>query len=275
MNEYEEKKKARIDRYREMAEKAHEESEDLMHRAGIMSSVIPAGQPVHGPADRHYRENIGEALDRSIKAEQKAKYYERKAKAAENNRAISSDDPEALSKLRAKLSSLQEAQNRMKFVNAYYRKHHTCRGCEGLSTETAARMDELIANSAYSWEKVPYSSYVLSNRNAEIRRISARIKQLEEAQSLGFQGWEFEGGKVETNMDINRLQIFFDEIPSENVRQELKGRGFHWSRKEGAWQRQLTDNAVSAASRIAAILPKDGSDPRKLQPKQEPKEKER
>lgn len=60
---------------------------------------------------------------------------------------------------------------------------------------------------------------------------------------------------------------FFDEIPSEEVRTELKGWGFKWARSEGAWQRQLTDNAIYAASRIKAIQPTDGTDPVKIQPR--------
>ena len=68
------------------------------------------------------------------------------------------------------------------------------------------------------------------------------------------------------NAEMNRLQIFFDEIPPAETRKELKSRGFRWARSEGAWQRQLTRDAIYAASRIPAICPTDGTDPRKLQP---------
>ena len=93
-----------------------------------------------------------------------------------------------------------------------------------------------------------------------------RIQKLTEAKELGYTGWAFEGGRVEANTEKNRLQIFFDEIPGEDVRKELKGQGFKWARSEGAWQRQLTDNAIYAASRIKAIQPTDGTDPLKIQP---------
>ena len=76
-------------------------------------------------------------------------------------------------------------------------------------------------------------------------------------------------------MDANRLQVFFDEIPPEDVRSALKSNGFHWARSAGAWQRQLSANAIYAASRVKAICPSDGTDPRKLQPKAHPKEIER
>ena len=125
MNDYEERKQARIDRLHEKAEKARAESHSLFKQSTDMASAIPAGQPVHGPADRRYREKIGRKMDQSIAALEKADYYERKAQAAENNTAISSDDPEALAKLKEKLEDLQISQTRMKQINAYYKKNGT------------------------------------------------------------------------------------------------------------------------------------------------------
>ena len=251
MNDYEEKKQARIDRYRERAEKARARSSQLSHESVSMLEHIPPGQPIladHHSARGHRKllERSDRKMEQSIAASEKADYYEHKARAAENNTAISSDDPAALEKLQAKLSKLQENQAFMKKVNAYYRKHQTCRGCEGVSSELAAKLDNGMAD-AYSWETAPYPAFALSNNNQEIHRIQERIKQLERNRDIGFQGWEFEGGHVEANTDLNRLQIFFDDIPPAETRQELKGRGFRWARSEGAWQRQLTRDAIYAA----------------------------
>lgn len=271
MSDYEDRKQARIDRYRERAEKARQESRQLSHESMSMLEHIPPGQPIlvgHHSERGHRKllERSDRKMEQSITASEKADYYEHKAEAAERNTAISSDDPEALSKLTEKLERLQVAQTRMKQINAYYRKHGTCQGFHGLSSEQAEKLDDGVRN-GYSWERVPYPPYALSLNNQEIRRLQGRIKQLTEARELGYQGWEFEGGRVEANGEKNRLQIFFDEIPSPELRQELKGHGFHWARSEGAWQRQLTDNAVYSASRIKAIQPRDGSNPIKIQPK--------
>ena len=266
MNDYEQKKQDRIDRYRERAGKARAQSDAYAKQSHDMASIIPMGQPVHGAADRRYRDKIGKKMEQSIAADEKAAYYERKAEAAENNTAISSDDPEAVTKLREKLEKLQTKQTFMKNLNAYYRKYGTCRGCGGLNDEQADRYDQAVKDGP-PWCNVPFESFMLSNNNAEIRRIEKRLKSLTEARELGYTGWEFDGGRVEANEDDNRLQIFFDEIPSEEVRKELKGRGFKWARSVGAWQRQLSDNAIYAASRIEAIKPTDGSDPTKIQPK--------
>ena len=271
MNEYERKKQARIDRYRERAGQARAESSTLSRQASDMLSAIPPGQPLlvdhHSyKADKRYREKIGKKMDQSIAAGEKADYYEQKARAAEQNTAISSDDPEAIQKLTDKLARLKDTQAMMKKVNAYYRKHQTCRGCEGITPEKAAELDAGMAT-AHSWETAPYPPYLLSNFNQEIHRIEKRIEQLSHVKEGGFQGWEFDGGKVVTNSEKNRLQVFFDTIPPEEVRTALKGHGFRWARSEGAWQRQLSDNAIYSARRIQAIRPIDGSDPLKVQPK--------
>lgn len=275
MSDYEERKQARIDRYRERAEQARQESRELSRESISMLEHIPPGQPIlvgHHSERGHRKllERSDRKMEQSIAASEKAAYYEHKAEAAERNTAIFSDDPEALTKLNKKLESLQVAQTRMKQINAYYRKHGTCQGFHGLSDEQAEKLDDRVRN-GYSWEKAPYPAYTLSNNNQEIRRLKERIKQLTQAREVGYQGWEFEGGKVVANAENNRLQIFFDEIPSPELRQELKSRGFRWARSEGAWQRQLTDNAIYSASRIQAIQPSDGSDPLKLQPKHKPK----
>ena len=57
------------------------------------------------------------------------------------------------------------------------------------------------------------------------------------------------------NATVNRLQIFFEEKPDADLRSTLKGEGFRWAPSQGAWQRQLTDNAIRAAKRIKAIAP--------------------
>jgi hypothetical protein len=270
LNDYEQRRQNRIDRLHEKAEQARAQSNALSKQSHDMASAIPFGQPVHGAADQRYRDRIGKKMEQSIAAADKAAYYESRAQAAENNTAISSDDPEAIKKLTDKLESLREMQVTMKNINAYYRKYGTCQGAPGLRAEIAEKLDREVKEGP-SWVTVPYAPYMLSNNNQEIHRIEARLKKLTEAQELGYTGWEFEGGRVEANQDINRLQIFFDDIPEADVRQELKSRGFRWARNEGAWQRQLTDNAIYSASRIKAIQPSDGSDPTKIQPKRTPK----
>ena len=162
----------------------------------------------HHSEKKHRRliERANNDIKKSIELSDKSKYYEEKAKSAENNNAIYNDDPEAIQKLKNKLERLENERTIIKG-----REHS-------------------------SWE--------LSNIGANIRETKLRIQRLEEQENLEFPDVEFKGGKVIHNKEINRIQVFFDEIPNENIRNELKHSGFHWSRNEGAWQRQFNKKTI-------------------------------
>ena len=87
---------------------------------------------------------------------------------------ISADDPQAVPKLESKLAGLEKLQEKMKAINAYFRKHKTLDGCPGLSPEQGQK---LVAGMA-SYDRVPYPSWALSNNSAEIRRLKTRIASL-------------------------------------------------------------------------------------------------
>ena len=170
---------------------------------------------------------------------------------------ISADDPAAIEKLQKKLDGLERSQLIMKEVNAYYRKHGKLDGCALLSPD---QIEKLKASMASSWrsDPRPFESYQLTNNNAEIRRVKARIEQLSKQAQQEFSGWEFDGGRVEMNREDNRLQVFFDGKPYADTQAELKSSGFRWAPSVGAWQRQLTDNAIRAADRLECIKPLSG-----------------
>lgn len=65
---------------------------------------------------------------------------------------------------------------------------------------------------------------------------------------------EYPGFKVVENFDIDRVQFVFPDKPSDEERALLKGEAFKWAPSQGAWQRQLTNNAISAARRVIAKL---------------------
>ena len=177
---------------------------------------------------------------------------------------ISADDPNAVSKLESKLAKLEQAQETMKAVNAYYRKNKTLDGCPHLSPEQIEKLKASMSGS-YRANPKPFESYQLSNNNAEIRRLKNRITALTRRKELGYVGWEFDGGRVEANTADNRLQIFFDEKPDKEIREELKGNGFRYAPSTEAWQRQLNDNAIYAADCIKCIQPLTGERPTELQ----------
>ena len=177
---------------------------------------------------------------------------------------IRQDDPQAIPKLEKKLAGLEKAQETMKAVNAYYRKHGTLDGCPHLSPENLEKLKAAMV-SGWHYEKKPFQSWELSNNNAEIRRIRQRIDSLTRARETVYVGWEFEGGHVEANREQSRLQVFFDGKPDADARQQLKEHGFRWAPSVGAWQRLLNGNAYYAADRISSIQPLTGEKPTELQ----------
>ena len=102
----------------------------------------------------------------------------------ENSKIISSDDPNALEKLRKKLESLQNKQEYMKRANAHYKKYKTMKGFEDMGDAAAAHMDSYILLNYYG--KKPFPSFQLENNNANIRRIKERIAELEKRDSAAF-----------------------------------------------------------------------------------------
>ena len=169
---------------------------------------------------------------------------------------ISADDPDAVKKLTAKLEKLTKAQETMKAVNAYYRKHKSLEGCPELDGKAIEKLKKGMEIRGI--QDKPYPSWALSNNNAEIRRIKERIQSLSVNKEELYTGWEFAGGRAEINVKDNRLQLFFDDKPDGKIRDELKANGFRWSPKASAWQRQLNSNAIYAADAISSIKPLSG-----------------
>lgn len=95
---------------------------------------------------------------------------------------VSSDDGNAIAKLRANLESREQTLEKMKAVNAYYRKNGTLQGCSLLTPEGAAKLEVEMSRNCRPSPK-PYESFLLSNNNAEIRRLRVRIEELEQRQT--------------------------------------------------------------------------------------------
>ena len=171
---------------------------------------------------------------------------------------ISADDDLAVEKLTKKLEGMESQQAMMKAVNAYYRKHKTLEGCPEL---TAEQVEKVKASMSQDWRKdpVPFPSYLLTNNNANIRRVRQRIEEL--SHKAEFVGWTFPGGEAKVNEAENRLQLIFEDKPDADTRQALKSEGFKWAPSQGAWQRQLNQNAIRAAARLDFLRPEDGKSP--------------
>lgn len=164
---------------------------------------------------------------------------------------IQAGDPNALERLEAKARRLEERHDAMKRANAYYRKNGTLEGFDGIDRDGAA---QAMADMERSGMGQPFPSRQLSNNLANIKRVRKRIEELSREKESDADDRETsvngEPCTVVENAGVMRLQLVFDGKPEAETRAKLKASGFRWSPKNGAWQRQLTDNARRALAAI-------------------------
>lgn len=232
MNTFELRQQDKRERYALLAEKNAAKSTELWESAHKSLSFIPFGQPilVGHYSERPMRNHIEREhnkIRKSIELDEKAKYYVKKSEEYGTN-CISSDDPDALNKLRDKLSALILAHTIMKDENKKAKKNG---------------------------ESLPYATYQLTNSNARIKSTEKRIKEIEqkdldtETRSASGDGWEMTEDK-----DDNRILFTFNGKPSDERRKLLKGRGFKWSPTRNAWVRQINNAGRYAAKIIIQSL---------------------
>jgi hypothetical protein len=256
MNNYEAKQAARKARLLERAKKLREQSDAAYQRSHRYVENIPFGQPIlvgHHSEGRHRSalSRSHRAMDESIKLDKKANYYERVATA--QNHAISSDDEDAIEKLKIKVTQLEKNQLDMKQTNREYKKG---------GWDAVTGMDEVIKNELMHhmvkspWGKQPFPAYSLTNNNANIRRLKQRIAELEaKAKTPAQADIVGHGFTVSEHPDDNRIWVTFDGKPSKAVCQVMRRHGFVFSpSRDNSWVRMLNQNGRWAVSRVITQL---------------------
>lgn len=172
--------------------------------------------------------------------------------------AVDLADPHAREMLADQLQKLQSKLDESKALNAYYRKHKSFDGFPGMTAEAAAKLTADFADTCQRcpWIKHPVPDYELTSLRGKIKRVQARLDELDkrtEQTAQAAESTKFSGGEIVRNLEADRLQILFDEKPDEETRAALKQNGFRWSPRYSAWQRQLTPNAEAAARRALGL----------------------
>lgn len=260
--DYQDRKAARIDRMRARAASKIAESESAANRAHSIASMIPLGQPIltdHYSAGRHRRDidRIGALYSKAGKAEREAQSLASRADAAEDNRSISSDDPEALGKLRAKLADIRAKRARGVAINKAIRaaKGDMVAAANALVAMGETREEAIALTSGASRWDIGVPKFRLSNLAAEARRLEQRIAQLMRMDAATSVPDE-QIGDIKIVQRDNRVQLIFPGKPSEEIRSQLKRNGFHWSPTAGAWQRMPSSWAWTVAREIATAASK-------------------
>ena len=254
MNSYERKQAARRARLEARAEAAAKASAAAYNQAHSMAEAIPFGQPIlighHSEMrDRTYRGKIHNKFGQAFGLADKAKHYEQKA-ASVGTGGISSDDPDAISKLRNELATLDAVHTRMKRANYAIRREARSELAE--MGFTPGQIEELFKPDFAG--RVGFPSYALSNNRANARRIAERIRVLE-ARAEGMDVRHEGAGYVyREDLTENRVMFEFPDKPDADTRDLLKRHAFKWSPSRGAWVRQLTPAGRYAGKLVREAL---------------------
>ena len=100
----------------------------------------------------------------------------------------------------------------------------------------------------------PYPDYELTSLRGKIKRLEARLAELDKLQATPTASHEVNGVQIVEDTTDNRLRLIFPDKPNEATRALLKTYGFRWSPRAGAWQRQLTNNARYAVMEILSKI---------------------
>ena len=173
----------------------------------------------------------------------------------EEGDVIKSTDNNAMTKLQQKLKMLQDRKTMLKngvVAAKEYQKNKDLSVFKkyNIDEETTETIVKHIDNGGSPTEKEMYNWFTMPYLNRDIKEVEKRIAILEKNQAKGTDEILIEGGKIVHNGEAQRLQIFFDGIPSKEVREALKSHAFKWAPTAKAWQRTLTENAKYAVNTL-------------------------
>lgn len=258
MNAYEEKLERRRERLEDRADNARTESNRRLDAANVIADGIPMGQPilVGHHSEKHHRRDIARIdnnMRKGIAAAEEADELARRA-ASVGTGGVSSDDPEAVRKLKEQLSRLVQVQGRMKAANKAVRiKDEAKRNAAFAALGFTEKMVAQLLTPDFCG-RIGFPSYEITNNGANIRRIEKRIEELSAKSNDVTTEREENGVQIIDSVEENRLQLIFPGKPSADVIAALKSSGFRWSPTAGAWQRHRSNAATFHASQIVAML---------------------
>ena len=171
----------------------------------------------------------------------------------EEGDVIKSTDNNAITKLQQKLKMLQDRKTMLKNGVVAAKEYQKSKDLSvfkkyNIDKETTETIVNHIDKGGKPTEKDMYNWFTMPYLNRDIKEVEKRIVTLEKNQAKGADEMLIEGGKIVYNGEAQRLQIFFDGIPSKEVREALKAHAFKWAPTAKAWQRTLSENAKYAVN---------------------------
>lgn len=266
MNTYEERKQARLGRYKEYARNAKQRSEVAYNKAHQIADFIPFGQPIlvgHHSEGRHRSDlkRIDNNMRKSIEEDGKSDYWQHRAEAAEKNTAISYKDPEAIEKLKRTIAEMEKFQLQFRGANKALRQAKILPS----DPEATVKMQRLglsgyLIKEAFSCNKHSFTGkeylilpgWMLSNYNNNLRRYRERLTHMEHMTEKlqHFEEVKTDKGEIVKNEEFNGIEIHFPGKPEQEIIDKLKSHGFKWSGRSKCWYHKYSDYALQAAQEI-------------------------
>lgn len=169
---------------------------------------------------------------------------------------IMSGDADAVERLKEEIQKAETKQEHMKAVNAAIRKHAKA----GAAAQLAALMNLGISEAHATLLLKPncfgdlgFEPFELTNNNANIRRMKARLATIEKAHSTPTTEQEGTKARIEDCPAENRVRLFYPGKPDADIRATLKSSGFRWAPSLECWQAYRNERAMSAARTFAGI----------------------
>jgi hypothetical protein len=105
-------------------------------------------------------------------------------------------------------------------------------------------------NNGYGYS---YPSFTLTNNNSKIKRLTDKVNVMRNRieRKSTFKDIIFNGGYV--TIEDDRLKVFHEIKPENEIIQELKSNGFRWSPNWKCWCRKHTGNAIISINRLSFI----------------------
>ena len=173
-------------------------------------------------------------------------------------RPIMAGDGDALDRLREKLTEAEQMQTLMREVNAAIRRHAN----DGEDAQVRAvmaiypKLDEAEARELLLPDdlgRVGFPAYKLTNNNANIHRMKARIELLSRDKAAAPTSQRGENGVLSQDCPAdNRVRLFFPYIPDVTTRTRLKAQGFRWTPSLRCWQAYRNPQSLEHAKQFVA-----------------------
>lgn len=167
-------------------------------------------------------------------------------------RPVMAGDSDAVSRLKEKIEAAEKIQANMKASNAAIRKHAKTGEAAQIAALVGLGHSVGVARQLLTPDfagRIGFADYEMTNNNANIRRMKGRFAEIERNHAIPASQTQGEHASMEDCPAENRIRLFFQGKPSEEVRTRLKSAGFRWTPSLGCWQAYRHEHTKQIALR--------------------------